>query len=471
MNPKVFMSYSWSSQEHQNFVIDLSEKLMSNGIEVVLDVWDFKEGQDKYTFMEKMVTDSNVSKVLIICDKSYAEKANSKTGGVGTESQIISTETYEKVEQTKFIPVLVEHDENGKPHLPVFLKSRKYIDLSSEGSGDDFETLVRAIYDKPLYKKPSLGKAPSFITDPLQVIPTSGKFLLFKEAIEKDKKTLKGNFIDFLEEAAESIQSEYIDQFKTNTPDEEILESITRLKPLKDQICDAIIMICKYNQVDLLEEMFSFLEKCLECYNVKTTGSSYNYQFDNIKFFTHEFFITMLAILIKYDQINSVKSFIERTYIYKKWHGEKKNRNFDVFKKHLTSLDEVRKNRLNSNRVSITYDLLKERCDIKCVSFDQLMEVELILWFRAIEKDQHWFPGSLIYAERWNPRLELFLRAESKIYFEKIKFLFGVNSIEELKKNFSEIKKKTDLAQWRFERTWEALPIESCLNIDKMATL
>ncbi len=80
---------------------------------------DLKEGHDKYAFMEQMVTDPNVSKVLIVSDKSYAEKADSRKGGVGIESQIISDEIYRKVVQEKFVPIVTQYDDDG-PCLPVF---------------------------------------------------------------------------------------------------------------------------------------------------------------------------------------------------------------------------------------------------------------------------------------------------------------------------------------------------------------
>ena len=96
--PKIFISYSWSSDE---LVMPLAQRLMSHGVNVVLDKWDLKEGQDKYVFMEQCVNDSDIDKVLIICDKKYAEKANNREGGVGDETAIISTEVYGKVKQEK----------------------------------------------------------------------------------------------------------------------------------------------------------------------------------------------------------------------------------------------------------------------------------------------------------------------------------------------------------------------------------
>src|SRR5436305_2110591 len=91
---RVFISYSWTTPDHENWVKELAERLMSDGINVVLDKWELTEGQDKFAYMEKMVTDPSIQKVLAICDRRYAEKADGRQGGVGTESQIISREVY-----------------------------------------------------------------------------------------------------------------------------------------------------------------------------------------------------------------------------------------------------------------------------------------------------------------------------------------------------------------------------------------
>jgi polyphosphate kinase len=53
MQPKVFISYSWSSQAHQSRIRQWAEQLVDDGIDVVLDIFDLKEGHDKFSFMEK----------------------------------------------------------------------------------------------------------------------------------------------------------------------------------------------------------------------------------------------------------------------------------------------------------------------------------------------------------------------------------------------------------------------------------
>jgi len=76
--PKIFISYSWTSPGHREQVPHWAERLIQDGIDVVLDVYDLKEGHDKYSFMEKMATDPDVTHVLVVCDKGYSVKADAK---------------------------------------------------------------------------------------------------------------------------------------------------------------------------------------------------------------------------------------------------------------------------------------------------------------------------------------------------------------------------------------------------------
>ncbi len=151
--PKVFISYSWSSPEHEQWVVNLGERLFLDGIGVKLDKWDLKEGQDKYDYMEQMVKDADISKVLVICDSTYKDKADNRIGGAGTETQIISKEVYDKTDQEKYIPIITEFDDNCKPCVPAFLESRIYLDFSNDSVYEEsYEKMIRNIYGKPLFK-------------------------------------------------------------------------------------------------------------------------------------------------------------------------------------------------------------------------------------------------------------------------------------------------------------------------------
>ena len=208
--PKVFISYSWSSQEHKDRIREWADRLLNDGIEVVLDQYELKDGDDKFVFMEKMVTDESVTHVLAFCDKEYTEKANCRTAGVGAESQIISKNIYEKVEQTKFIPVACELDEKGEPYLPTFFKSRIYTNFSTpELVIKNWEGLVRLLFGKPIHKKPALGRPPGYIADnsAQHSISAGFKFHILEQAIVQGKSEVPIHRSDFLDACIEFADS------------------------------------------------------------------------------------------------------------------------------------------------------------------------------------------------------------------------------------------------------------------------
>jgi len=159
--PKVFISYSWSSEEHKQWILYLAEKLVSeSGLDVILDRWHGVVGHDRFQFMEESI--KLADKVLVICDKTYCEKANGRLGGVGTETIIITPSVYKDTKQDKFIPISLGI-ENGEYLLPDFFKSRFALGIIKP---DDFEKsykeLERLIWQEPLLTPPVRGKKPDF---------------------------------------------------------------------------------------------------------------------------------------------------------------------------------------------------------------------------------------------------------------------------------------------------------------------
>ena len=162
--PKLFISYSHSSEKHkqwvQVFATDLREK---HGVDVVLDQWGLREGDFTYAFMQKNLTDPDVKKVILICDKKYQEKADNYQGGVGDEAQIICPQLYRKVEQNKIAAVITERSQSGSAYIPGFYQGRVYIDFSDpENFKENYEKLLRWIWDRPKTLPPKIGVAPNF---------------------------------------------------------------------------------------------------------------------------------------------------------------------------------------------------------------------------------------------------------------------------------------------------------------------
>jgi hypothetical protein len=441
--PRVFTSYSWTTTEHSEWVRKLVDRLRDDGVDMILDVYRLKEGHDKYVFMEQMVTDPKVSKVLVICDRRYAEKANAREGGVGTESIIISREVYEKVDQEKFLPVVTELDEEGNPYLPIFMKSRMYIDLSSdEKLAENYEKLLRAIFGKPMHVEPAVGRPPSFLTEERHTSTGTGfKLQMLKDAVHKDKPTAKGLIIDYLRAFTEAIE-----EFRFKTEEyqgiwaEKVTASIHRFLPYRDEFVEFISFISLYvNDSAIYQAVFEFFERMLPYKDPPALTSGFDRLGDNFRFILRELFLYMIAALIRNGKFEIVDMFLRQEYF-----NAARRRDEDYHESHVTFTA------FNTDAHSIEVDrfgqttgetskLLRERASHQDLSFEHLMEADFVLFLRSIlhhkEIDWFWFPKTLIGA-RYHALFPLFAKAESRRGFDSLKVLLGVKSKQELVEKF-----------------------------------
>ncbi|WP_374390062.1 SEFIR domain-containing protein, partial [Sandaracinobacter sp.] len=164
--PKLFVSYSWTSESHKNWVRQLAEDLCANGVDTRIDIWHCAEGQDLHAFMESMVLDDSIQKVLIVCDSEYVAKANARRGGVGIEARIISPEVYKRSDQTKFAGCILAKDAQGDAELPVYLKGRLAFDFTDDDNyAVVLHRVVRWVYNKPFDVQPPIGPTPPFLNE------------------------------------------------------------------------------------------------------------------------------------------------------------------------------------------------------------------------------------------------------------------------------------------------------------------
>jgi len=83
-SPKVFISYSWDSDRHREWVSQLATRLRADYIDVVIDDWNLRPGDHLPQFMETAVRESDF--VLLVCTPQYQEKANQRIGGLATRA-------------------------------------------------------------------------------------------------------------------------------------------------------------------------------------------------------------------------------------------------------------------------------------------------------------------------------------------------------------------------------------------------
>jgi hypothetical protein len=437
LQPRVFISYSWTTPQHEKWVLELAQRLSSDGVSVVLDKWDLREGQDKHAFMEQMVHDQQITKVLVICDSGYQEKANDRKGGVGTETQLISKEVYDKTGQERFIPVVTELDDEGKPCIPHFMGSRIYIDLSSEKIFEEnYQKLVRNLYGRPLLKRPPLGSPPAYLLEEVQVLPKTHWMLgSVKDALLNDKPSADGLVGEFLRAFASSLEDFRLTGGAILGFDDKVIESIERMLPLRDSFIEFISALFTYRSTVDLDRLHASCEELIAyTFRPESVQSWTEVDFDNYRFFNYEFMLTFVAALLKLRRYREVGYLMHTPYFHRGDMRQLRNEGIQIFNRYVRSLDEFRNNRLGLHRVSITADVLRSRATYQGLDFQDVREADLILHYVTSLRNVKfaWFPRTSAYGGRGGG-IELFDRLVSVRHFEKVKAIFDVGTIDELK--------------------------------------
>ncbi len=159
--PVAFISYSWASDQHVAWVINLARRLRANGVDVHLDRWDVSLGHDLYLFMEQYADPS--ARVLVVLSDDYGPKADRRgeqSSGVGTETTIVSPTVYRDLGGQRVIPVVPDSGAAaGDPVVPVYLVGRTWIDFRRDHEAA-YEQLLRDLHGVPIEAAPPLGGNP-----------------------------------------------------------------------------------------------------------------------------------------------------------------------------------------------------------------------------------------------------------------------------------------------------------------------
>ncbi len=468
--PKVFISYSWSNSEHVAWVLDLAKRLMNDGIaEVVLDRWDLKPGQDKFHFMEQMVIDESIHKVLIICDMSYSNKADERKGGVGTETQIINPAVYNSVSQNKFIPVVIENDAEGSSCLPVYLKNRIFIDFSDPLKYfEKYEDLVREIIGKPLLVKPKLGNRPSYLMEAAGTqLSTTYKLDTLKAAIHRGTTYayvagLLEDYLEVLEQILAGMEIIFDSPLASDQAVEaKIKDSIEVFLPYRDEYIDCVSFVSKYaDDVKIYEVIQRFFVRCTLLFKRPFS--------DNYHFLLGELFLYTLAILIRNEQFEAVLVFLTPSYSNSEDENNDKYRTYSVFRPMMPYMEQA-----PSGQYKSVKSRLNERVRTNKVSWVDLVNADYALYIRDFIRETrnqsvpwchldfsgHWFS----YAP---PSVPLFQRTKSVSYFNKFARVLDVRDKEDLFRRIENACERLS-GQGKNILDWHQM----LLDIDRLATI
>lgn len=464
--PKVFISYAWSSTEYESKVNNFAEELVRSGVDVVYDKWSLNPGNDTITFMEKSVNDTSITNVIMLLDEVYAQKANERKGGVGTETQIISSEVYGKTEQDKFIPVVFEKGSDGTIYKPTYLKNTLHFDLAeSENYLKEFQRLVRWLFGIQTYPKPSLGKKPGWVENPTSVGMVKKISYRDLENITDDKRQ-KIQFEKHMNSIKAEILSFDVGNIKANSSgvdQESYLEKYNETKLIRDSYLELINHSLYINEYD--ESIRDFFESInVELSKLNATG-----KYTEIKYIlVHEMFIYTIAYLLRFKEYAGINKILNASY----FDGNIQSSKVKTFVEIVSSTINGRQSILNScvckhneaNYFSGTAQLWMENINENYTQEEFVFADEILYNYSVFaynfSPSHDWRPITYIY--HGNPGNSTFSQfvsqLKSKARLVKILQLFGYNNVEKFKSACIEILKKYsggNSAKYRFYLSYD----------------
>lgn len=166
--PRVFISYSQDSPEHEDRALAFSNRLRADGIDCNLDQYEISPPEGWPRWMDRQIQEADF--VLLICTPTYFRRVTGQEqpgigNGVAWESTLIYQYIYNSgTINNKFIPVLFEGASISD--IPVPLQGASHYSVFTEAGYTD---LCRRLRNQPKAVKPPLGEKP--ILSKVQELP------------------------------------------------------------------------------------------------------------------------------------------------------------------------------------------------------------------------------------------------------------------------------------------------------------
>lgn len=430
-HPKVFISYAWGTEVYNEKVILFATDLKRDGVDVVFDRWQLKEGNDTYAFMEKSVSDESITNVLILLDPVYAQKANDRAGGVGTETQIISPEVYNKVEQRKFLPVIFERDNEGNVCKPRYMGGLLHFDLTKEDTYQkEYQRLVRTLYGIDTIKEPELGVAPSWLEEEPRITLKSKVSEEFFKG-NGDQNVKKKKYIEKLNELADLfINYEFVENA-------DVVIAYTELFIFRDEL----LMLLKSSEY--VTDGYKLIIETLE----KITSSirkDYSRETYLKKTLIHELFIYFISFYFKQINWEALKYILNKTYFTGSSNFNEDDDSFNSFYDHNDYLDAAICKRDNKKYYCGTATLWLENINVDICSKQEFIFGDLFCYNSSYlipnyNRGWQWFPITYVYCQEYQSMINVYSKKmKSREHLKVAAYIMGYDSVDEFKKKYTE---------------------------------
>lgn len=214
-----------------------------------------------------------------------------------------------------------------------------------------------------------------------------------------------------------------------------MLDSIRAYNPLRDEFVQFLRTCFRYDTALDVDMLIQFLEQLpLLTYPQEKVQSWSPSRYDNFRFIMHELFLYSIAIALKYEKYNFASELLHSSYFpndpYSRDEGPFP---FDGFLyQYVDTITQHYNHELGSNLLSPMADLIITRVPKELSRMDIIQADLLCNYVGLLEnRSRAWWPITYIYKDQ--KQISLFKRMVSLRHFEKVKVLYNVASLDEMK--------------------------------------
>lgn len=249
---------------------------------------------------------------------------------------------------------------------------------------------------------------------------------------------------DFLEEYFAGTTAFVLDKQPGNTyleVGEAVYNKLNQYKTLKADYLDFWSRVIKSQVVfdhDILLQFFEKLPMLLRPLD-EDVNNWQSYQYDHFKLIIHELFLYTVGLALKFNEYYLLRDLLHSRYLIKdRYESPKNNNDFTAFRYYYETMDQFYKKHSNKDFYSPQADYvvhnLPEGWDRSLIT-----NADLLMYFVGALNDKIWFPITYIYRRQDRDAFDIISRLVSRKHFEKVKGVFGIEDIAELKLKLQQI--------------------------------
>ncbi len=136
--PKVFISYKWESDEHNDWVMKFAVDLRSAGIDASLDRWEVRYGDSFTDYMTSKLSEADVMLFIMTTESVAAVEASHEKGGAVKFEMQLATSRRIAGENFRIIPIYREGNKTA-----AHVKDHRYADFRDDTKyGNNIQLLI-----------------------------------------------------------------------------------------------------------------------------------------------------------------------------------------------------------------------------------------------------------------------------------------------------------------------------------------